>query len=225
MIREDVWSLYHRAKYDTAVFEAMKAVEVAVRDAGELPDSLLGVKLMRAAFAPSPNAGPLTDTGRRRRRASRSDGTLCRCDWLLQKPALTPQRRSGRSGRSGRNHHAGKPSAAHRRRTAGGEGCALNHSSRSAHPLYRPSSAPPANAHRCAFSNSSRPTTATRTRGGPITGLRRNSWPGVLIPGCRRSLRSSRCMSRLGSKRQRASWLRPRSNNGSQHCATCSIGW
>jgi hypothetical protein len=27
-IREDVWALYHRGKYDTAVFEAMKAVEV-----------------------------------------------------------------------------------------------------------------------------------------------------------------------------------------------------
>jgi uncharacterized protein (TIGR02391 family) len=62
-IREEVWSLYHRGKYDTAVFEAMKAVEVAVREAREMPDSLLGVKLMRAAFAPSPNAGPLTDTG------------------------------------------------------------------------------------------------------------------------------------------------------------------
>lgn len=61
-IREDVWALYHRGKYDTAVFEAMKAVEVAVCDAGNLPDSLLGVKLMRAAFAPPPNAGPLTDT-------------------------------------------------------------------------------------------------------------------------------------------------------------------
>src|SRR5262249_16812559 len=61
-IREDVWSLYHRSKYDTAVFEAMKAVEVAVREAGEMPDSLLGVKLMRTAFAPSPNAGPLTDS-------------------------------------------------------------------------------------------------------------------------------------------------------------------
>ncbi len=60
-IREDVWSLYHQGKYDTAVFEAMKAVEVAVREAGEMSDSLLGVKLMRAAFSPSPNAGPLTD--------------------------------------------------------------------------------------------------------------------------------------------------------------------
>jgi uncharacterized protein (TIGR02391 family) len=62
-IREDVWALYHRGKYDSAVFEAMKSVEVAVREAGNMPDSLLGVKLMRAAFAPSPNAGPLTDTG------------------------------------------------------------------------------------------------------------------------------------------------------------------
>lgn len=58
-IREDVWSLFHRAKYDTAVFEAMKAVEVAVRNAASLPQSLLGVKLMRAAFAPE--GGPLTD--------------------------------------------------------------------------------------------------------------------------------------------------------------------
>lgn len=58
-IREDVWSLFHRAKYDTAVFEAMKAVEVAVRTTAFLPQSLLGVKLMRSAFAPE--GGPLTD--------------------------------------------------------------------------------------------------------------------------------------------------------------------
>jgi uncharacterized protein (TIGR02391 family) len=60
-IREDVWSLYHRGKYDTAVFEAMKAVEVAVRDtvAAHPGAPLLGVKLMRAAFAP--DNGPLTD--------------------------------------------------------------------------------------------------------------------------------------------------------------------
>src|ERR1700757_3108342 len=47
-IREGVWSLYHRGKYDTAVFEAMKAVEIAVRDASEMPGTLVGVKLMRA---------------------------------------------------------------------------------------------------------------------------------------------------------------------------------
>lgn len=58
-IREDVWALYHRGKYDTAVFEAMKAVEVTVRNAAALPASLLGVKLMRAAFAPE--NGPLAD--------------------------------------------------------------------------------------------------------------------------------------------------------------------
>jgi uncharacterized protein (TIGR02391 family) len=60
-IREEVWSLYHRGKYDTAVFEAMKAVEVAVREVSGMPAAALGVKLMREAFAPSPNAGPLTD--------------------------------------------------------------------------------------------------------------------------------------------------------------------
>jgi len=32
-IREDVWALYHRGKYDTAVFEAMREVEIAVREA------------------------------------------------------------------------------------------------------------------------------------------------------------------------------------------------
>jgi uncharacterized protein (TIGR02391 family) len=58
-IREDVWGLYHRGKYDTAVFEAMKAVEIAVREAARLPANLVGVKLMRAAFASE--GGPLTD--------------------------------------------------------------------------------------------------------------------------------------------------------------------
>jgi uncharacterized protein (TIGR02391 family) len=37
----------------------MKAVEVAVRSAASLPQSLLGVKLMRTAFGPE--SGPLTD--------------------------------------------------------------------------------------------------------------------------------------------------------------------
>jgi uncharacterized protein (TIGR02391 family) len=58
-IREDVWSLYHRGKYDTAVFEAMKAVEVAVREGADLSDKDLGVHLMRKAF--DKNTGPLTD--------------------------------------------------------------------------------------------------------------------------------------------------------------------
>jgi uncharacterized protein (TIGR02391 family) len=59
-IREDVWSLYHRGKYDTAIFEAMKAVEVAVRDAAELTAADIGKDLMRKAFAIE--GGRLTDT-------------------------------------------------------------------------------------------------------------------------------------------------------------------
>jgi Protein of unknown function (Hypoth_ymh) len=58
-IREDVWALYHRGKYDTAVFEAMKAVEVAVREASGLAAKDIGAPLMRRAF--DVNGGPLTD--------------------------------------------------------------------------------------------------------------------------------------------------------------------
>jgi uncharacterized protein (TIGR02391 family) len=58
-IREDVWALYHRGKYDTAVFEAMKAVEVSVRDAAGLTAKDIGTGLMRKAF--DPEVGPLTD--------------------------------------------------------------------------------------------------------------------------------------------------------------------
>jgi uncharacterized protein (TIGR02391 family) len=60
-IREDVWALYHRGKYDTAVFEAMKAVEVAVRSVpgAGFTDKDLGVPLMRRAF--DKTAGPLAD--------------------------------------------------------------------------------------------------------------------------------------------------------------------
>jgi uncharacterized protein (TIGR02391 family) len=71
-IREDVWSLYHRGKYDTAVFEAMKAVEVAVRDAAKLTAADIGTKLMRKAF--DVETGPLTDkTAEYAERQARSD--------------------------------------------------------------------------------------------------------------------------------------------------------
>lgn len=72
LIREDVWSLYHRGKYDTAVFEAMKAVEVAVRNAANLSAGDIGKDLMRAAF--DVKAGPLTDMqAERGERQARSD--------------------------------------------------------------------------------------------------------------------------------------------------------
>ena len=59
LIREDVWGLFHRGKYGTAVFEAMKTVEVRVREAAGLGANDLGVDLMRKAF--NPQGGPLSD--------------------------------------------------------------------------------------------------------------------------------------------------------------------
>lgn len=59
LIREDVWASFHRGKYDTAVFEAMKAVEVRVREAAGLPAKDIGTSLVRKAF--DPTSGVLTD--------------------------------------------------------------------------------------------------------------------------------------------------------------------
>jgi uncharacterized protein (TIGR02391 family) len=59
-IADPVWRAMMRGEYDVAVMLAMKAVEVAVREASGIGgDGLVGVKLMRAAFAPE--GGPLTD--------------------------------------------------------------------------------------------------------------------------------------------------------------------
>ncbi|MCP3460414.1 TIGR02391 family protein [Bradyrhizobium sp. CCGUVB23] len=58
-IREDVWALYHRGKFDTDVFEAMKAVEVAVRYAAKRPAKDVGTTLTRKAF--DSHNGPFAD--------------------------------------------------------------------------------------------------------------------------------------------------------------------
>jgi uncharacterized protein (TIGR02391 family) len=59
-LADTVWRAFMRAEFDGAVFHAMKAVEVAVRDAcPKIDRSLLGVKLMRAAFREN---GPLADS-------------------------------------------------------------------------------------------------------------------------------------------------------------------
>jgi uncharacterized protein (TIGR02391 family) len=50
---------FMRNEFDVAAFLAMKAVEVAVREASGLSDKDLGVTLMRKAF--DKNAGPLAD--------------------------------------------------------------------------------------------------------------------------------------------------------------------
>lgn len=56
---------FHLGEYETACFAAMKAVEVAVRDASGLDNSTIGTRLMRAAFQPATGkpAGPLADQG------------------------------------------------------------------------------------------------------------------------------------------------------------------
>lgn len=59
-IANQAWLGFMRSEFDTAVFHSMKAVEVAVRVASGLPESLVGVPLMRKAF--DPENGSLTDT-------------------------------------------------------------------------------------------------------------------------------------------------------------------
>jgi uncharacterized protein (TIGR02391 family) len=68
LIAGKVYPAFLRGDYDTAVFQAFREVEVAVREAGSFPADLVGTKLMREAFRPvDPDkpaivAGPLTDT-------------------------------------------------------------------------------------------------------------------------------------------------------------------
>lgn len=63
-ISQRVWMAFMRGEFDVAVFQAMKTVEVAVRDAAGLGNDLIGVSLMREAF--SPDKGPLADTSAER---------------------------------------------------------------------------------------------------------------------------------------------------------------
>ena len=59
-IVEDVWSHFLRGKYDTAIFEAFKAVEIAVRNAANCTDEDRGTyQLMRNIF--HPDTGKLSD--------------------------------------------------------------------------------------------------------------------------------------------------------------------
>jgi uncharacterized protein (TIGR02391 family) len=56
---DKVWMAFMRGEFDVAVFQAMKAVEVSVRDAAGLGNNLVGVSLVREAFAV--DKGTLTD--------------------------------------------------------------------------------------------------------------------------------------------------------------------
>jgi uncharacterized protein (TIGR02391 family) len=64
-IAERVYPAFLWGEYDTAIFQAFREVEVAVRDAGKYPPDTVGMRLMREAFRPAQGAGapgPLTDT-------------------------------------------------------------------------------------------------------------------------------------------------------------------
>jgi uncharacterized protein (TIGR02391 family) len=66
LIAAKVYPAFLLGEYDTAVFQAFREIEVAVRRAGGFPDDLVGTKLMRDAFRPdtknsSALPGPLTD--------------------------------------------------------------------------------------------------------------------------------------------------------------------
>ena len=59
VIAQKVYSAFLRGEYDTAIFQAYREVEVAVREAGGNSQSEVGISLMRAAF--NVPQGPLTD--------------------------------------------------------------------------------------------------------------------------------------------------------------------
>jgi uncharacterized protein (TIGR02391 family) len=59
-VLEKAWPAYMRTDFDNAAFEAMKAVEIAVRDAGGYGPEKIGVNLIQDAF--SQGKGPLADT-------------------------------------------------------------------------------------------------------------------------------------------------------------------
>ena len=58
-IIEEAWPSMKSGKYDTAVFEAFKLVEIRVREIGNFPNELVGISLMREAF--KVGSGPLQD--------------------------------------------------------------------------------------------------------------------------------------------------------------------
>ncbi len=58
-IADKVWMAFMRSEFEVAAFQAMKAVEVSVREAARFGTNLFGVPLMRKAFEPA--KGPLTD--------------------------------------------------------------------------------------------------------------------------------------------------------------------
>jgi uncharacterized protein (TIGR02391 family) len=63
LIATEVYPAFLRGKYDTAIFEAFREVEVAVREAGRFGPDDYGTDLMRAAFKPAEKKGQVTTPG------------------------------------------------------------------------------------------------------------------------------------------------------------------
>lgn len=59
LILKKAWPSVERNEFDSAIFRAFKAVEVAVRKAANLPQECIGISLMRNAF--DPKKGALSD--------------------------------------------------------------------------------------------------------------------------------------------------------------------
>jgi uncharacterized protein (TIGR02391 family) len=60
-VAQKSWSQFIRNDFESAIFEAMKQVEISVRAASGLSPADIGVTLMRKAF--HPDTGPLADAG------------------------------------------------------------------------------------------------------------------------------------------------------------------
>jgi uncharacterized protein (TIGR02391 family) len=77
-LADKVRSAFMRTEFDIAAFQAMKAVEVYVREAAKLPDSTIGVTLMRTAFHPTTGAltDPLAEAGEKDARMALFAGAI-----------------------------------------------------------------------------------------------------------------------------------------------------
>jgi uncharacterized protein (TIGR02391 family) len=77
-LADKVWSAFMRREFDVAVLQAMKAVEVYVREAAKLPAGILGVQLMRTAFHPTTGAltDPLAEAGEKDARMALFAGAI-----------------------------------------------------------------------------------------------------------------------------------------------------
>jgi hypothetical protein len=81
-----------RTDFDNAAFEAMKAVEIAVRDAAGYGPEKIGVNLIQDAF--SQGKGPLTDNTAPSARASLPNEFILGCNRFLQESTVASRRES-----------------------------------------------------------------------------------------------------------------------------------